>query len=39
MTVQQKYVWLIAGMVIGYLFLGSVLGGVSGLLSGARKSD
>jgi len=33
-------VWFAAGLLIGYLFLGSLLGGVSGFLGGGvRKAE
>lgn len=31
---QPKHVWFVAGLIIGYLFLGTLLGGVTGLVSG-----
>lgn len=31
---DKKYVWFVAGLIVGYLFLGNLLGGVSGLVSG-----
>lgn len=34
---DKKYVWLVAGLLIGYLFLGSLLGGVSGFLGGGVR--
>jgi hypothetical protein len=37
---NQKYIWFAAGLLIGYLFLGSLLGGVSGIFAGgARKAE
>jgi hypothetical protein len=37
---DKKYIYLAVGLIIGYLFLGSLLGGVSGFLSGgSRKAD
>lgn len=37
---DKKYVWFAVGLLIGYLFLGSLLGGVTGFLSGGtRKAD
>lgn len=36
---DKKYMYLIVGLVIGYLFLGQLLGGVTGLLSGGRKGE
>lgn len=34
---DKKYVWFAAGLLIGYLFLGSLLGGVSGFIGGGAK--
>jgi hypothetical protein len=37
---DKKYVYLLVGVLIGYLFLGSLLGGVSGFFAGgARKAE
>jgi len=38
--VDKKYVYFAIGLLVGYLFLGGLLGGVSGFLGGsARKGE